>query len=663
MDETGVTTVHRPKNVIAKRGAKQVGRVTSGERGQNVTLPPFFIFPRVRFYNHFLNGAPINSDGDANKSGWMTEKTLKKYLEHFKKHTRCTVEAPVVLLLDNHASHIAIEILDIAKSNGITMISFPPHTTHKLQILDRSVFGGFKKHYDTAMDAFMVSKPGTPATIYDIPALVTRAFERSMTQSSIKAGFRVSGIWPFDRDIFGPGDFAPSYVSDRPNPEPKSTKLRFHDQPETQPMTQVIVQQDHTYFNSDESLNENQATFSAADIQEVIRIEEIIEESMVTEEVIEEGMVTKEVIEETIVTEEVIEEGMVTEEVIEETIVTEEVIEEGMVTEEVIEETIVTEEVIDEGMVTEEVFEERVLTEEVTEEIISMTEEVIEESMELTIQINTPKAGHRKNEFVHTPPETIRPHPKASARKSEIQSRRKSETRILTDTLVKNYLASLKKTKNSNSDTAKNKSLKKNENKPLTKKNSSKKNLIMDEVPDKSNKQKAKNKINRSKKPQSSNELKQDDVVASTSKNKSKKKSLTKKAASGKSLVIDEIQDKSNKPKAKNNVKRSNKPQSSNEPEPDDVVASKSKNKTTEKRQTRKTAQKRSSKDIEDESDESDDGDADGDDDDAECLYCLEAAKTSIDGWIQCTKFKRWAHDECAGVDDNDKDYECEFCN
>ena len=203
MDETGVTTVHRPKNVIAKRGAKQLGSVTSGERGQNVTLacavstagvalPPFFIFPRVRFYNHFLNGAPIDSDGDANKSGWMTEKTLKKYLEHFIKHTRCTVEAPVVLLLDNHASHIAIEILDIAKSNGITMISFPPHTTHKLQPLDRSVFGGFKKHYDTAMDAFMVSKPGTPATIYDIPTLVTRAFERSMTQSSIKAGFRVS---------------------------------------------------------------------------------------------------------------------------------------------------------------------------------------------------------------------------------------------------------------------------------------------------------------------------------------------------------------------------------------------------------------------------------------------------------------------------------------
>ena len=57
------------KNVIPQKGAKQVGRVTSGERGQNVTLaiavnaagmsiPPFFIFSTVNFHQHFLRGAP-----------------------------------------------------------------------------------------------------------------------------------------------------------------------------------------------------------------------------------------------------------------------------------------------------------------------------------------------------------------------------------------------------------------------------------------------------------------------------------------------------------------------------------------------------------------------------------------------------------------------------
>jgi len=229
MDETGVTTVHRPKNVIAQRGAKQIGRVTSGERGQNVTLactvsavgqalPPFFVFPRVNFKTHFLRGAPIDSAGSANKSGWMTEVTFATYMTHFVKHTRCSVQRPVILILDNHSSHIAINILNFAKENGITILSFPPHTTHKLQPLDRSVFGPFKRHYDAAFDSFMVANPGRPATIYDIPPLVKSAFEKAMTPANITSGFRTTGIMPFNSDIFGPDDFAPSSVSDRPNP-------------------------------------------------------------------------------------------------------------------------------------------------------------------------------------------------------------------------------------------------------------------------------------------------------------------------------------------------------------------------------------------------------------------------------------------------------------
>ena len=60
LDETGLTTVQTPGKIIAKKGVKQVGQVTSSERGELVTLccminalgnalPPFFVFPRVNF--------------------------------------------------------------------------------------------------------------------------------------------------------------------------------------------------------------------------------------------------------------------------------------------------------------------------------------------------------------------------------------------------------------------------------------------------------------------------------------------------------------------------------------------------------------------------------------------------------------------------------------
>ena len=38
VDETGVTTVQRPSKIVAKCGTKQVGALTSAERGRLVTV-------------------------------------------------------------------------------------------------------------------------------------------------------------------------------------------------------------------------------------------------------------------------------------------------------------------------------------------------------------------------------------------------------------------------------------------------------------------------------------------------------------------------------------------------------------------------------------------------------------------------------------------------
>lgn len=241
MDETGITTVHKPNKVVARRGFKQVGSITSAERGTLVTLacavsasgnsiPPFFIFPRVNFKDHFLNNAPIGSRGSANVSGWMKEEHFLEFLQHFVSHTKCTIQNPCLLLLDNHGSHLSIEGLDYAKRNGIVLLSFPPHCSHRMQPLDRTVFGPLKKNINTASAAWMINNPGKTMTIYDIPDLVATAYPLSATPVNNQAGFRVSGICPFNKQIFPDLDFLPSFVTDRPNPEscPPQTLL-LHD--------------------------------------------------------------------------------------------------------------------------------------------------------------------------------------------------------------------------------------------------------------------------------------------------------------------------------------------------------------------------------------------------------------------------------------------------
>ncbi|KAJ8949407.1 hypothetical protein NQ318_007506 [Aromia moschata] len=74
VDETGISTVHNPGRILARKGEKQVGAITSGERGQNTTitliLPNFFgnAYNRVTTIEKALNGFkttgifPINRD-------------------------------------------------------------------------------------------------------------------------------------------------------------------------------------------------------------------------------------------------------------------------------------------------------------------------------------------------------------------------------------------------------------------------------------------------------------------------------------------------------------------------------------------------------------------------------------------------------------------------
>lgn len=74
LDETGLSTVQKPQQILAERGSKQLGRIPSVERGVTVTMcccinamantaPPVYIFPRVNYKSFMLTGAPTGSLG------------------------------------------------------------------------------------------------------------------------------------------------------------------------------------------------------------------------------------------------------------------------------------------------------------------------------------------------------------------------------------------------------------------------------------------------------------------------------------------------------------------------------------------------------------------------------------------------------------------------
>ncbi|XP_055903267.1 uncharacterized protein LOC129939315 [Eupeodes corollae] len=213
LDETGCTTVTNPPKVVATRGCKQVGQVTSAERGQFVTMlgfinasggtvPPVFVFPRVHFKEFMLQGGPKGSLGLANPSGWITEESFYKAMIHFIKYVKPSEENPCLILCDNHSSHITINIVTLARDNNITILTFPPHCSHRLQPLDVSVYGPFKARYREAMNAWMLSNPGKTVSIYEVPQFTNTAYIAAFSMENNISGFQKTGVHPFNRNTF-----------------------------------------------------------------------------------------------------------------------------------------------------------------------------------------------------------------------------------------------------------------------------------------------------------------------------------------------------------------------------------------------------------------------------------------------------------------------------
>lgn len=142
--------MQKPKKVLAQRGSKQVGAVTSAERGTLVTIaaaanaignfiPCMFIFPRMRYSDLFVQNGPLECIGTGNKFGWMPEKEFSQFIDHFIKHVKPSEHDPVLLLLDNHHSHVNVEVVTKAKNNHTILLSFPPHCSHNLQPMSVSM--------------------------------------------------------------------------------------------------------------------------------------------------------------------------------------------------------------------------------------------------------------------------------------------------------------------------------------------------------------------------------------------------------------------------------------------------------------------------------------------------------------------------------------------
>lgn len=219
-DETGITIVqHKHQKVVAMKGKRQVAALSSAERGSLMTvvmcfsatglyIPPLIIFPRKNMKAELMNGMPPGSTYACHSSGWIQQEIFVQWITHFITNVKPTRDDPVILIVDGHYTHTRnLEVITVARENNVHIVCLPPHSTNKMQPLDVAFMSPFKTFYAQEITSWLKQNPGRVVTVYQIGELFGRAYMRAAVVETAVNGFRKTGLFPVNRNIFREEEF------------------------------------------------------------------------------------------------------------------------------------------------------------------------------------------------------------------------------------------------------------------------------------------------------------------------------------------------------------------------------------------------------------------------------------------------------------------------
>jgi hypothetical protein len=140
----------------------------------------------------------------ATANGWSCDKLGLEWLQKiFHPYTKNKAgNRRRLLIVDGHSSHVNLKFIDWADQHRIILLILPPHSTHRLQPLDVSLFSPLATAYSNQITKLMSDSFGLVSiTKREFWPLFKVAWETSFTEENIKSGFSKTGIWPYNPDV------------------------------------------------------------------------------------------------------------------------------------------------------------------------------------------------------------------------------------------------------------------------------------------------------------------------------------------------------------------------------------------------------------------------------------------------------------------------------
>ena len=200
--------------MLAKQGSRAVHSIEPDQRKHLSVLscinaaggciPNFYILKGSYFLEDYIARCEAGAVMGMQPNAWMTRWLFKSWISHFiqclRKGSGIDLSNRHMLILDEHNSHVTLEVVRTAMESGLDIKSLPSHTSHALQPLDVACFAPFKTAFRKQRDAWMVLHKNSKVGKQDLCEWTSKALQLALIERNIKLGFRKTGIWPFDCD-------------------------------------------------------------------------------------------------------------------------------------------------------------------------------------------------------------------------------------------------------------------------------------------------------------------------------------------------------------------------------------------------------------------------------------------------------------------------------
>ena len=168
-------------------------------------VPPYIVLPGKKWNDSYLEGTCPGSDGECSQDGDTNAHVFNNYFNnHFRKFVPFGKDKrPIIVLYDGQKMNLMLTLKTFGEENNITFFVLPPHTSCITGLnLDcfHPITEVFKK------ESQLYCRKSNLLSLHNQAAskLASKAYLKAMTPAAILAGFKRTGVYPFDSSIVRP---------------------------------------------------------------------------------------------------------------------------------------------------------------------------------------------------------------------------------------------------------------------------------------------------------------------------------------------------------------------------------------------------------------------------------------------------------------------------